>query len=84
MAGAVTRWRNRRAECMKLIPPSRQPAATGRFNTVRRTSNPNRGVRVDGVLNCWKLAKESTSLGSVPSLKVQALVSRQRLRWRPQ
>jgi hypothetical protein len=25
-------------------PPSRQPAATGRFNTVKRTSNSNCGV----------------------------------------
>src|ERR1700739_1594119 len=70
LAGPVTHGRNRRAECMKPIPPSRQPAATGCFNTVRRTSNPNRGVRVDEVLNCWTLAKESPR-GGVPTKAVK-------------
>ena len=47
-------------------PPFASAGGHRTLNTVRRTSNPNRGVGVDGVLNCWKLAKESTSVGVRP------------------
>jgi hypothetical protein len=62
---------------LRVIPPFRLlPAATGRSNTVKQTSNPNRGVRtthtvpgaamaqrsIPGITDCWGVAVEPTSV----------------------